>query len=70
MSLILAYLTLVHLNVSIELQLKIKRLILESENIEEKITKNYPYFTSKDRNFYAGSSVLSSAWFLEATKDW
>jgi hypothetical protein len=66
----MAYTVLVNLDLSIELQLRIKRLILENELLEEKITENYPYFTSKDRNFYAGSSVLTSAWFLEATKDW
>lgn len=69
-SLFMAYTILVNLDLSIELQLRIKRLILENELLEEKITENYPYFTSKDRNFYAGSSVLTSAWFLEATKDW
>lgn len=69
-SLIMAYLTLDHFNLSFDLQLRIKRLILENELLAEKITENYPYFTSKDRNFYAGSSALTSAWFLEATKNW
>ena len=30
----------------------------------------YPYFTSKDRIFYAGSDMYTAALFLEASKHW
>lgn len=31
---------------------------------------NFKYFTSKDRNYYCGSPYLTTAWFLEVTKEW
>jgi cytochrome P450 len=31
---------------------------------------HFKYFTSKDRNYYCGSPLLTAAWFLEATKEW
>lgn len=34
---------------------------------EKEIFVNHPYFTSKDRVFFAGSPCLTAAWFLEAT---
>lgn len=36
---------------------------------EKEIFVNHPYFTSKDRVFFAGSPCLTAAWFLEATAD-
>ncbi len=36
----------------------------------EDIIMHYPYFTSKDRNYYGGSRNLTAAWFLEYTNDW
>jgi cytochrome P450 len=36
----------------------------------EDIITHYPYFTSKDRNYYGGSRNLTAAWFLEYTNDW
>jgi hypothetical protein len=35
----------------------------------EQLFVNHPYFTSKDRVFFAGSSCLTAAWFLEATAE-
>jgi hypothetical protein len=36
---------------------------------EKEIFVNHPYFTSKDRVFFAGSPCLTAAWFLEATAE-
>lgn len=36
----------------------------------EDVITHYPYFTSKDRNYYGGSRNLTAAWFLEYTNDW
>jgi cytochrome P450 len=69
-SLLLAAIISVDFDLSFDLQCSIKRLILEHDSVEESIIQHYPYFTSKDRNFYAGSSALTAAWFLLATKDW
>jgi hypothetical protein len=44
----------------------INELLLNSNVVFE----YYPYFTSKDRVFYAGSDVYTVALFLEASKHW
>lgn len=48
-----------------------KRIInaIISEDLEN-LFYHYPYFTSKDRIFFAGSSSLTAAWFLEVVSYW
>ena len=68
--LVLAYLCLNYFKSNDLLLNKIKQLIIKNCDTNEQIFENYPYFTSKDRNYCAGSHCLTAAWFLEATKDW
>ena len=68
--LLLAYLCLEHFKSTNDLKKELKDLILKKCAIEKTVFENYPYFTSKDRKYCAGSYCLTAAWFLEATKDW
>ncbi|MES2690355.1 MAG: cytochrome P450, partial [Bacteroidota bacterium] len=65
----LAYLTLAYFNKTNKLDDLKERIIVmtDQENFD---FEQYPYFTSKDRNFYGGSSGLTAAWFLEVVNCW
>lgn len=68
--LLLSYLCLHYFDGNDSLKKEIKELIIKASNSDINIFEHYPYFTSKDRNYYAGSYCLTASWFLEATKDW
>ncbi len=68
--LVLSYLCLSYYGNNDILQKEIKNLILKKCYGDGNLFEFFPYFTSKDRNYYAGSYCLTAAWFLEATNDW
>jgi len=68
--LLLSYLCLKYFQSNDLLINEIKELIIKNCNTDQTIFENYPYFTSKDRNYCAGSYCLTASWFLETTKDW
>lgn len=68
--LLLAALSLRYFEIKNELYDKIKTLILSITSEEDFKFHHFEYFTSKDRNFVAGSHCLTAAWFLELTSEW
>lgn len=68
--LLLSYLCLQYFDYNDALKKEIKELIIKACHTDNNIFEHFPYFTSKDRNYYAGSYCLTASWFLEATKDW
>lgn len=68
--LLLSFLCLDYFNCNDLLKNEIKEQIIKKCNSDYTIFENYPYFTSKDRNYYAGSYCLTASWFLEASKYW
>jgi hypothetical protein len=68
--LVLAFLCLDSFNSNDLLKNEIKNQIIKKCDSDETIFEHYPYFTSKDRNYYAGSYCLTASWFLEASQNW
>lgn len=68
--LLLSYLCLKYFKTNDPLKNEIKALIIKNCDTNLTMFENYPYFTSKDRNYCAGSFCLTASWFLEATEDW
>lgn len=68
--LLLSYLCLKYFKTNDSLTNEIKALIIKNCETNQTLFENYPYFTSKDRNYCAGSYCLTASWFLEATQDW
>lgn len=65
----LAYLTLAYFKRTNKLDDIKERIIVIIDRTDFDF-EQYPYFTSKDRNFYGGSSGLTAAWFLEVVNCW
>jgi cytochrome P450 len=67
---VLSGLTLKYFENEDDLYLRLKSRILSICKEEEFSFPNFEYFTSKDRNYVAGSPVLVSAWFFELSEKW
>lgn len=69
--LLYAYLINEYFNETDYLHRKIKERIINELLLNPNIIfEFYPYFTSKDRIFYAGSDMYTAVLFLEASKHW
>ncbi len=68
--LVLAFLCLDYFNSNEILKNEIKDQIIKKCNSDAPLFEHYPYFTSKDRNYCAGSYCLTASWFLEASENW
>ena len=68
--LILSGLILKYFNSNSDLRRRIKGKIIEITGEEGFKFPHFPYFTSKDRNYIAGSNCLVASWFLELSEEW
>ena len=68
--LLLSGLILKYYQTNIKLSDLINSKIIDTLKKENNVIQYYPYFTSKDRNYYGGSKSLTAAWFLELTNNW
>lgn len=68
--LLLSYLTLKYFKTNSLLLNEVKNKIISKCQDNVELFEIYPYFTSKNRNYCAGSNCLTASWFLEATNDW
>lgn len=68
--LILSGLILKYFKCDTDLRKRLQGKIIEITEEKSFEFPQFPYFTSKDRNYVAGSNCLVASWFLELSEEW
>ena len=68
--LLLAGLCISYFNLATNLKYQIAQRVKNCVVEEGFVFPQFEYFTSKDRNYVAGSPVLVASWFLELSEEW